>query len=516
VSDHRSVTATESLWLATSEAASFPRLDRDREVDVAIVGGGITGVTVALLLKREGVRVAVLERRMVGGGATGLTTAKVSALQATKYSQIRAVHGERGAGAYAAASLRALDRMETLVRAEGIRCAWERVPAYTYAADQEQVQAVDREAEAANAAGLPVTTTGETPLPFAVPRAVRLDGQAQFHPVRYLRALAASVPGTGSHVFENTAVAGVAEGSPCRVRTLNGMTITASDVVIATNYPLLDRGVFFARMEAERSYCVAARVRDPLPAGMLITAGAPTRSVRGFRDGDESWLIVGGEGHITGSDEAQPERFAALDRFAREHFDVIDVPYRWSTQDGMPTDRLPYIGPYTPISKHLYVACGFQKWGMTGATIAAEILSDRLSGRKNRFAGAFDPNRVTVRSAPQVAKAQVWVARHLVGDRLTPAQAGSVDAVPRGEARVIRTGLGKTGVYRDDAGTVHAVSLRCTHLGWLVHFNAAERSWDCPCHGSRFDVDGDVLAGPATKPLPHRDLADPSPTWGTR
>jgi glycine/D-amino acid oxidase-like deaminating enzyme/nitrite reductase/ring-hydroxylating ferredoxin subunit len=496
--------ATQSLWMTTSEATGFPALDRDLGVDVAIVGGGITGLTTALLLKREGLRVAVLERRTVGSGATGLTTAKVSALQEVKYSQIRGVHGERGAAAYAEASLAAVDRMEALVHEERIDRGWERTAASTYAADGDQVEPVEREAAAARAAGLPVMTTTETPLPFAVPRAVRLDDQAQFHPLRYVRALARAVAGDGSHVCEGAGVAEVHEGSPCRVRTLAGRRVTARDVVIATNYPVLDRGLFFTRMEAARSYCVAGRVRGSLPDGMLITAGSPTRSVRGYHDGDDRWLIVGGEGHITGSDEARPERFAALERFAREHFDVVDLAWRWSTQDGMPADRLPYIGRYTPMSSHLYVASGFQKWGMTGANIAAELLRDRIVGRDNRFAGAFDPSRVSVRSAPQLAKTGLWVASHLVGDRLTPAQAGSADDVPVGEARVVRSSLGKTGVYRDQSGAVHAVSLRCTHLGCLVHFNAAERSWDCPCHGSRFDVDGEVLAGPATQPLGRR------------
>ena len=239
---------------------------------------------------------------------------------------------------------------------------------------------------------------------------------------------------------------------------------------------------------------------------MFITAGEPSRSLRSYDDGERHWLLVGGEGHLTGSDEAQPARFAALEDFAREHFDVVDIPYRWSTQDGMPADKLPYIGPYTPGSEHLFVAGGFQKWGMTSATIAAAVLADRIAGRANAYAEVFDPNRTTVRAAPAIAKTQLWVARHMVGDRLTPADTRSSADVPAGEARVVRSGLGKVGVYRDEAGIAHGVSLRCTHLGCLLHFNEAERSWDCPCHGSRFDVDGAVLAGPAVTPLERRDV----------
>ena len=496
---------SDSLWLAAAPPTAYPSLEDDLEFDVAVIGGGIAGVSAALLLKRDGARVAVLERGVICGGATGFTTAKVSALQETKLSEIDNLHGPDGAAAYAAASLAAVARIDELVREERIDCGWERVAAYTYAADEEQVDAVVHEAHVALAAGLDVELTTAVPLPFAVAQAVCLRNQGQLDPVRYVRGLAAAVDGGGSRVFEGTSVATVQEGMPCRVLTHGGATVVASDVIVATNYPLLDRGLFFARMEATRSYLVAGRVRGGAPDGMLITAGRPSRSLRSYRDGEDTWLLVGGEGHLTGSDEAQPERFAALERFTREHFDVVDVPYRWSTQDGMPTDKLPYIGPYTLASSHLFVAAGFQKWGMTSATLAAGVLADRIAGRDNAYAAVFDPNRATVRSAPTVAKMQMWVARHFVGDRLSPAQARSAADVPAGEARVVRSGLGKIGVYRDEHGVAHGVSLRCTHLGCLLHFNAAERSWDCPCHGSRFDIDGSVLAGPASEPLERRE-----------
>lgn len=492
---------TDSLWLATAPPTAYPALGEDLEVDVAVIGGGIAGVSAALALKRDGARVAVLERGVVCGGATGFTTAKVSALQETKYTDIQKLHGDSGAAAYAAASLAAVAQIDELVGREGIDCGWERVAAYTYAADDSQVDAVQKEADVAGAAGLDVHTTTSVPLPFDVPFAVCLEHQGQLDPVRYVRGLAAAVDGDGSRVFESTAVADVSEGSPCRVTTLDGTTVTAQDVIVATNYPLLDRGLFFTRMEAARSYLVAARVRRTTPGAMFITAGSPSRSLRSYHDGDDSWVLVGGEGHLTGSDVAQPERYDALEQFAREHFDVLDVPFRWSTQDGMPSDKLPYIGAYTPVSSHLFVAGGFQKWGMTSATTAAQVLADRIAGRENPYAGVFDPNRLSVKSAPEVAKAQFWVARHMIGDRITCADTHTSDDVPAGEARVVRSGLRKIGVYRDHAGVPHAVSLRCTHLGCLLHFNAAETSWDCPCHGSRFDIDGEVLAGPAVRPL---------------
>jgi Rieske Fe-S protein len=287
------------------------------------------------------------------------------------------------------------------------------------------------------------------------------------------------------------------------VRTGAG-TVSAGRVVVATHYPFLDRGLFFARLEVQRSYCIAARIRGPLPQGMSISAGSPTRSVRSYGD----LLILGGEGHTTGSGAATPERYRRLEAFAREHWDVDAVTHRWSAQDPVPYDHLPLIGPYSPLSSRLYVATGFMKWGLTGATMAAAVLSDLLAGRENEWAGRFDPNRVSLRSAPQLAQLNAKVGVHFVGDRLLPARTGSPDDVPAGEARVVRDGLGKTGVYRDEAGAVHAVSLRCTHLGCLLRFNQAETSWDCPCHGSRFDVDGNVLEGPAVHPLERRTTSD--------
>ena len=469
-------------------------------VDVAVLGGGITGLTTALLLKRDGVRVAVVEAARVGSGVTGCTTAKVSALQSTIYSTIRSRHGSEGAAVYAEASVAAVELVAAIAREEGIECDLERRPAFTYAGSEAEVRSVEKEAEAVRQAGLDAVLGDRVELPFPVPAALCLADQLQFHPVRYAQGLAAAVEGDGSMVLERTRAFDVEEGTPCRVRTSGG-TITADQVVVATHYPLLDRGLFFARLKAQRSYCIAAEVRGTLPEGMSISAGTPTRSVRSHGD----LLIVGGEGHETGARKAAPERYEQLEQFARRHWDVASLRYRWSAQDPSSYDHLPVIGRYTPLSSRLFVASGFMKWGLTTGTFAATILSDLIAGRANRWAEHFNPSRLSLRSAPELAQMNAKVGTEFFGDRLRPAQAGSSADVPPGEARVVRRGLGKVGVYRDEQGGLHAVSLRCTHLGCLLRFNAAEPSWDCPCHGSRFDVDGAVLEGPAVKPLEPRD-----------
>lgn len=494
-------TAEGSLWLRDEPDEAWPSLQGDLEVDVAVIGGGIAGVSTALLLKRQGARVAVLEAERIGAGVTGANTAKVTALQSTVYSTISRRHGKEAAAVYAQASLAGVERVASLAAEEKVECALHRQAAFTYAADDSELSSVQQEADVAATAGLAVRIQDQLDVPYPVSAALRLDGQIEFHPVRYVRGLARAVDGDGSRVLEGSRVVAVDAGSPCRLRTASG-TVSAAQVVVATHYPMLDRALFFARLEPKRSYCIAARISGELPQGMSINAGSTTRSIRSYRD----LLVVGGEGHTTGATQATPARYGALEDFARRHWDVREVTHRWSAQDPVPYDHLPVIGRYTPISSRVYVAAGFMKWGLSGGTMAAMLLNDLLCGRQNEWAAHFDPNRVSLRSAPKFVQLQAKVAAEFVGDRVMPAQVGSARDVPAGEARVMRDGVGKTGVFRDPQGELHAVSLRCTHLGCLLRFNAAESSWDCPCHGSRFRVDGAVLEGPATAPLERRDV----------
>jgi glycine/D-amino acid oxidase-like deaminating enzyme/nitrite reductase/ring-hydroxylating ferredoxin subunit len=381
---------------------------------------------------------------------------------------------------------------------EGIDCDLRRRDAFTVAVRDAELSDAEREFEAARRAGLHAEMTASVDLPYPVAGAVRLRDQVAFHPVKYVSGLAAVVDGDGCRVFEDTRALSVTEGSPVRVETTHG-PLTGERVVVATHYPVWDRGLYFARMEASRSYCVAARVRGEPTSGMSITTGSETWSYRSAGD----LMIVLGKSHPTGARGVNGSRYAAIEEHLREHWDVEQVTHRWSAQDPIPYDHTPLIGTYTPGNSRMYVASGFAKWGLTGGTMAATILSEQLTGGPGT--DAFSPHRVSLRGLPQLARFNVKVGAELVGDRLMPGQISSAAELAPGSAGVVRSGTERTGVYRDPDGELHAVSMRCTHLGCLVRFNAAETSWDCPCHGSRFDVDGEVLEGPAVRPLPQQD-----------
>ena len=490
-------TAAHSLWLDQPARTRYPTPTNERAFDVLVLGGGITGLTTALLLKRAGVRVAVVECAQVGSGATGNNTAKVTALQSTMLSQIKKVRGSDVAAAYAMGSVAAVEKVAALVERESIDCDFRRRDAFTVAADAGELASVEREFAAAERAGLPVEMTTDVDLPYEVAGAIRLADQVAIDPVRYARGLAAAIEGDGSRVFEDTRALSVHEGKPVQVETNHG-ALTGDRVVVATHYPVWDRGLYFARMEAVRAYCVAARVGAGVPLGMSITSGSPSWSYQSSGD----LVIVSGQDHPAGARGVDESLYVALEDHLRRHWDVEEVTHRWSAQDALPYDHTPMIGTYTPVSARMYVAAGYSKWGLTGGTMAAIQLTERLTGQEG--SSVFSPHRFSPRGVPQLAQMQARVALGMVGDRLMPGQASAAAEVPVGEARVIRSGTDRTGVYRDPDGGLHAVSMRCTHLGCLVRFNAAETSWDCSCHGSRFDVDGTVLEGPAVDPLPTR------------
>jgi glycine/D-amino acid oxidase-like deaminating enzyme/nitrite reductase/ring-hydroxylating ferredoxin subunit len=497
---------TTSIWMDTTPATTYSPLERDTEVDVCVIGGGITGITTAVLLGEAGLSVAVVELDRVAAGVTGYTTGKVTALHGLVYDQVRSRFGADGARDYAAANQAGLDLIARWVRDRGIDCDFRRRPAFTYAEDDAGLEHVHQEVDAAREAGLAAAFTLDVDLPWAVAGAVRLDEQAEFHARRYVLALAGGLAAAGGQVFERTRAVAVEDGDPCRVHTDRG-DVVARDVVVATHYPMLDRGLFFARLSPERSYAIAVRVRGAIPQGMCLSTESPVHSLRSVPHADGELLIVGGEGHKTGQGGDTVERYERLEAWARERFDVAEVAYRWSAQDAMPADGVPYVGKLSPISRHVWTASGYRKWGLTNGAAAAMMLSDLIQGRENAWLRTFDANRFKpLAAAPTLLKENVNVGAHFFGDRLSAPDVRSLDELGPDEGGIVTVEGEKVAAYRDPDGTVHTVSPICTHLWCQVSWNRAERSWDCPCHGSRFDVSGKVIQGPAVDDLPPREL----------
>ena len=491
----------ESLWIATAPGPHYPALGGDVDVDVAVLGAGIAGLTTALLLKRAGKTVAVVESQRVVQGVTGNTTAKVTSGHNLIYTTLIDTFGEEGAQIYGASNQAALVRMARFVAEEGIDCEWERKPNYCYAESPDELKRVEDEVRAAQRLGLPARYVNETPLLYPIAGAICYDDQAQFHPRKYLLHFAEQLAGGGSEVFEQTRALDVEEGSPCRVITDHGV-ITARDVVVTTHFPILDRGLFFARAFPRREYAISVRAdRSKDPAGMYINVGEPTRSVRTAPAPDGLRLVIGGEKHRPGEDPQTDERHRRLEQFARERFGLDHVEYRWSTQDNYSVDRVPFIGRLRPGAEHLYVATGFSAWGMTNGTLAGMIISDLILHNANPWAELYDPSRLKLRaSAGKLIKEGANAARHFIGDRLASGT-HSVEDIAPGEGAIVDLDGEKVAVYRDEQNTVHGVSPVCTHMKCLVGWNPSEKSWDCPCHGSRFSALGKVIHGPAVEDL---------------
>lgn len=494
-----------SVWVATSPTTSYPALAGDTTVDVAVVGGGITGLTTALLLKQGGARVAVIEAGRVASGTTGYTTAKVTALHGLVYAQLVAEHGEEAARRYAEANAAAVERVASLVDELGIECDLERRAAFTYVTDPERRSDIDAEVEAAGRLGLAATRVEATDLPYPVEAAVRLDHQLQLHPRRYCVGLAEAVDGAGSRIHETTRALDVEEASSggarrCTVHT-DGGAVVADHVVVATLLPFVDLGGFFAKAHPWRSYAMAVRVAGAVPQGMYLGADSPTRSIRPLPLDGELGLILGGPSHKVGQGGDTNQYYAELETWARANFDVRSVEFRWSAQDYTPVDMVPYVGR-SPRSERLHVATGFKKWGLSNGTAAAMILADSLLGRPNPWARTFDATRIDAgTAAKEFVSENLDVARRYVSDHVARLRAPSADHLAPGEGGIVDVDGSKVAAYRRPDGSLQAVTATCTHLGCTVQWNPAETTWDCPCHGSRFSCDGKVLNAPAVHDL---------------
>jgi glycine/D-amino acid oxidase-like deaminating enzyme/nitrite reductase/ring-hydroxylating ferredoxin subunit len=503
---HYSLPGTpESYWIATTPESHYPIQTEDVEADVAIIGGGIVGITSALLLKEAGLSVAVVEAGRILHGVSGQTTAKITSQHHLIYDRLISHFGKEQALQYAESNQAAIGKIASLVKSHSIDCDFLRKPAYVYAGSRGSVENIHREAEAAQSLGIPASFEENLPLPFETHGAVRFSNQAQFHPRKYLCALSRQIPGNGCHIFENTRALEIEGEGPVRIKTDKG-TVNAQDIVQATHFPINDKpGMLFSKLHQSRSYVLGVHMEESLPEGMFINAEHPARSLRSQPEGDGELVLVAGEEHRTGEGGNTKDHYRKLEDWVRSIYSVKSVDYHWSTQDVITADHVPYIGRITSDSKHSYLATGFRKWGMTTGTVAAMIITDMILGRDNPWEKVYDPSRFTpIESAKTLISQALESGKGLVGARVLPVPEDASKISP-GWGDIVKLHGERVAAYRDDQGVLHTLDPSCRHMGCIVSWNDAERTWDCPCHGSRYNVRGEVVHNPAVHGLKKKE-----------
>jgi glycine/D-amino acid oxidase-like deaminating enzyme/nitrite reductase/ring-hydroxylating ferredoxin subunit len=503
---------TKSVW-TTPGIPALGRLTANRSADVCVIGGGLAGLTTAYLLAHDGHDVIVLDSEQMGMAESVRTTAHLVTALDRGWTELLAVHGDVHARRAAASHAAAIDRIERLIADEGIDCDFRRVDGFLYAAPADDPKRLADELQAAHAAGLvAVEMQTRGPLSSVAVPCLRFPAQARLEPGEYLRGLAAAAVRRGATLIDHTPVVDVTDDGALKVHTAAGNTITAGSVVTATNTPITTRVAFHAKQAAYRTYVLAFAVpRGAVPDALYWDQEDPFHYVRLATGAETSdLLIVGGEDHKTGQDEDGPDaRFTRLEAWARAHFPrVAAVTACWSGQVFESMDGLAFIGPVRRDSR-VYAVTGDSGNGYTHGTIAAMMFADMITGRPTPWAETYDPGRVRVRALGDFAVENINVARQMT-DWVARGDVSDVDEIPADSGAIVRRGIVPVAIYRDPGGRLHELSAACPHLGCIVHWNRGERSWDCPCHGSRFDAIGHVLNGPATRGLrPHGDAGEP-------
>jgi len=491
----------QSYWMASTTTTNYPSLNEDLKVDLAIVGGGIAGVLCAYFLGKEGIKIAIIEADRILQGTTGHTTAKITSQHGLIYSKLKTTLGQEIAKQYADANEEAIKMFKKIADENKIECDLKEQSSYIFTLRDGYVDKILDETDTAVSLGLNAAYLEETPLPFKVKAAIRFDNQAQFHPRKFLLALAGKITEAGGLIFEQSRVVNIDEAGKYVLTAKNGKKVTAEKVIIASHYPVLNKaGMYFSRIYPERSYVIAIKAKDAFPGGMYINAEEPARSLRSLPTENGELIIIGGEHHKTGQGEDTINHYNALVDFANKYFTVEDISYRWSTQDCMTMDSLPFTGRFTSDTPDMFITTGYGKWGMTNSMASAMILRDLIIKGESPWQDAYNPSRVTVAaSAKSFVVENLNVAKNLIKGKIQDLPENI--EIKKGEGKIIEADGQRAGAYRDENGKLHIVNTTCTHMGCELNWNSAEKSWDCPCHGSRFTYEGDIIEGPAVEPL---------------
>lgn len=496
----------KSYWHDTADQQkALPKLKReqikDKQYDILIIGGGLTGLTTAYLLKDSGYKIGIIEGSTAGYGTTGYTTAKITFQHDLRYDYLINGFGMRKAKQYLKANQEGFNLIKKIIQENNIECDYKEQTAYVYTTRENEINMLKKEVHAYDSLSVEGFFTASLDIPVKAVGGIGIKNQGQFNPLKYLYAMYNILMKSSVDIYENVRALNIEPHKDNHVINTDCGDITANKVVVASHYPFdNDFGLFFLRMYQEKSYVVAARTKSEPFEGMYINVNDPVYSTRYHSDHNGSLLILGGGNHKVAVKDNEEECYKNLEDFLKEYFEGYEIVSKWSTQDCMTYDKVPYIGKISDNVDNIYVATGFNKWGMTHSAAAALILHNRILGIEDDYSEIFDPSRITpMLSAKEFLSAGMTIASGFI-KRIIPSTERLPD-VKEGEGMIVDYNGRNVGVYKDESGDYFCINPVCTHLKCAVSFNEAEKTWDCQCHGSRFDVRGKILEGPAVYPL---------------
>ena len=494
----------KSPWQAdlTSSATTIPEKISETIFDCLVVGGGITGLSTALLLQKAGKNVMLAEANSIGFGTTGGTSAHINNFADTTYKEVESAFGKEGASLFARAIAEGQDLIRENINDYKIECDYDSKTAIVYAEDDDQVEQLTSLFAGLAMVGIHARFTDIIPVSIPFKKAISIENQAQFHPLKYLQGLQKAYLTAGGNLAEHTRINKVSTSNDIHIAESSQMTIRAKSVIYATHMPP-NINVMNLKLAPYRSYVLGVKLKsDKYPDELVYDLQEPYHYFRTHTIEGEKLLIAGGNDHKTGHEDPE-KQMADLEKYIRKYFNVSSVKYKWSSQYYVPVDGLPYIGQMPLTKNGIYCATGFNGNGMMLGSVAAKILTDLVIKGENIYKELFDPCRVKpIDSFKEFVTENADVAYHLVADRFGIHETDSLKRIEPGTGKLVEIDGKKVAAYRDEKGTIHALSPTCTHMGCIVNWNQEEKSWDCPCHGARFDIDGKVLTGPATIDLP--------------
>ena len=502
-----------SLWLNEKTKEKFPKLEKDLETQVCIIGAGIFGISTAYYLTQKGYNVTILERDKIANRVTGHTTAKITSQHGLIYHYLLSQYGKEFARKYYLANQKSIQEIEKIITQNQIDCDFERQNSCVYTTNQSEIEKIEEELQALKELDIEASKTEKTPLPFEIVSGIEFKNQAQFNPIKYIDGLVKQIIDSKGKIFENTICYDVKRVGDSYICYTENNTVKAKYVVLASHYPFINfPGVYFAKMYQSSSYVIGIDTKSELFDGMYINIQSPIYSFRTAKDEDKEILLLGGGDHKTGENICYKDSYGLLEEKAKQWYPNCEIKYRWSTRDCITLDKIPYIGEFSNTLPNMYVGTGFNKWGMTSSNVAARIITDKIDEKENEYSEVFEATRLNpIVNKDEVKNMVSQTVKSLVVERIEEPEKvindkTSLDDLKQETGQIIEWNGEKVGVYKDIEGKMFAVKPVCTHLGCILNWNGADKTWDCPCHGSRFDYTGKNLYNPALKDLEKVEL----------